>query len=355
MQPKIRVIRKKIKRKQYIAVSLYVMFVLLSLFVMSSYTWFSLSKTPRVNNMNVYITSASGLELSRTPNAETWYQELNFVEIASGFLLNNQVLRPVTWSDRDGCFYRATYGFDGRHAGFDQELNDGDVEYFIKTTYYARTGQTVDVKLKQVVSLNLDPNMSLSSMTDIDLAGTFMMGLPGFSKNEIMESITSGKPRNAEKAVRIGFRITPVNENGNALSNRGPMIIYEPNCDVHAEGTITGYVPTPSIDGTTTLVDSERLILQNATTFGLDMEADEAQILPGEFESNPTLFKMNVGEIVRIEMYIWLEGQDVDCTNAMAFALDLKEGVLDTGDQWLIGNIQFDASTEGQSGLVPIE
>ena len=114
MPQRKRYIKKKINRKIYFGFYLYLVIVLLSLFSVASYTWFSLSKTPRVNNMNVYITTASGLELSRTPGAETWYQQLNFLEMVPGVIRNNQVLRPVTWSEENQCFYAAAYGVDGR-------------------------------------------------------------------------------------------------------------------------------------------------------------------------------------------------------------------------------------------------
>ena len=317
----------------------------------TSYTWFTMSRVPQVNNMNVSIVSQQGLELSRSPGAETWYQELNFLEMVPGVIRQTQILRPATWSDAHGCFYAATYGADGRHLSY-KELNDGQNEYYIKTTYYARSGQSVDVQLKEIVSLNLSTDISFSSLTSLDLSGSFVMGVPGFSIQEILE----GSSGNADKAVRMGFRMTYVDKAGNKLSQRGPMIIYEPNCDVHVSKP-SGYIPTPSIDGTADLVSSpdERLIRQTATTLGFDEQSgtDQVEIRVGEFLNNPTLFHLEPEQIVKIEMYIWLEGQDVDCTNASVFALNDLKNLMD--DQWLIGNIQFAGTTESQSGMVPIE
>ena len=361
MPQKKRYVKKKIRRKVYFGFYLYLLIVLLALFSVASYTWFSLSKTPRVSNMNVYITSGSGLELSTNPGAETWYQELNFLEMVPGVITQRQLLRPVTWSDKDGCFYYATYGADGRHWGY-QELNDGQNEYYIKTTCYARSGQSVDVKLLGIDSLDISTDMSFSSLSDVNLAGSFMMSLPGFSRDQILKTLLEGPFGHAEKAVRMGFRITQVDSSGDRLGPRGSMIVFEPNCDVHANQE-KGYVPTASIDGTATLVGGEydddgnpnpRLIRQNATTFGeISPDLTKVQIRVGGFENNPTLFHLDAGEIVKIELYIWLEGQDIDCTNSSVFALNNLSEITD--DQWLIGNIQFEASTESQTGMVPIE
>ena len=46
--------------------------------------------------------------------------------------------------------------------------------------------------------------------------------------------------------------------------------------------------------------------------------------------------------MVRIELYVWLEGQDVDCTNRISQAQ-------------ILASIQFATETSGQSGLKPIE
>ena len=105
-----RYIKKKIKRNTYFGFYLYLIIVLLSLFTVASYTWFTMSRVPQVNNMNVTIVSQQGLELSRTPGADTWYQQLNFLQMVPTVITNNQVLRPATWSDKNGCFYAATYG-----------------------------------------------------------------------------------------------------------------------------------------------------------------------------------------------------------------------------------------------------
>ena len=49
---------------------------------------------------------------------------------------------------------------------------------------------------------------------------------------------------------------------------------------------------------------------------------------------------------MRIELYLWLEGQDVDCSNIMANATEPTR---------ILANIQFTGSTENQSGMVPME
>ena len=63
----------------------------------------------------------------------------------------------------------------------------------------------------------------------------------------------------------------------------------------------------------------------------------------GEFETDTKLFSLDVDELARISVYVWLEGQDVDCTNVIGH------------EAQILASIQFAADASGQSGLVPIE
>ena len=345
MPQKIRVVRKKIRKNQYIAISLYVMFVLMSLFVMASYTWFSLSRTPRVTNMNVYITSAAGLELSADMNE--WELQLN--------VWNTELvpvdLRPVTWSEDTSQFWAAAYGTDGRQMDLSQwhpltderHANKMAIQngYYMKSTYFARSGMITDVELAPAMLVNEEGTQG---------AGTYVLGVPSWDMEGLLH-VNSGK--GAESCLRVGFLCTPgtlADADGNGEfdtftpnADRGAMYIYEPNMDRHQSGP-GDYIPTPSIDGGPTLVPEDRMILQKASGWA-DMETPEIsniQLSLGEFVTNQPLFRVIPGEVVQIEMYIWLEGQDIDCANPM------------NGAQ-LMANIQFRGTTEAHTGMVPIE
>lgn len=335
--------QKKVRRKKlnkgYLAFYLYMLLVLMSLFSVASYTWFSLSQTPRVSDMNMYITTQAGLELAATPTG-VWGQQLDFREIVD----ETTPLRPVTWSEQDQCFYAAGYGFDGRLLDYDswQKLNDERNAnnttldgYYIKTTFYARSGQNVDVKFSPAVEVS----------EGIAGAGTYVMGQPVWS---FFEHENAGL--GAQYAVRLGLRTLLVDTNGDpyvdpitgTVAEASDFLIYEPNCDYHADGT-TGYKQTPSIDGTDTLVDSENLILQSYSYWTESTPKVRGEVVHhlGDFLNTPKLFYLESGKIMKIDLYIWLEGQDVDCLNSIQKAQ-------------LIANIQFSGDTESQSGLTPI-
>jgi len=319
-------------KKRYIAMYLYMLVILFALLTTASYTWFSLSRTPRVSDLYMYVNAPTGLELSLTPDAEEWELQLDFLDMMDV----TAPLRPVTWSDAEQRFYAAAYGIDGRLTGQWEPLTDqrnankSNLDgYYIKTSFYARSGQSVDVSLSPAVEVE----------EGIEGAGTYVIGYPEWNAEEIVHS---NGGRGAQHAMRMGFRVTPVDKTGRETGSPSQFIIYEPNILGHPDNSL-GYVPTPSIDGTQTLVPEDRLILQTDTLW---TEADPVQrgvvvYHMGEFRQEPRLFRLNSGETVRIDLYVWLEGQDVDCTNEIHKAQ-------------ILANVQFNASGEGQSGLVPI-
>lgn len=319
-------------RRRTILFYLYLVLILMMMTVVATYTWFSLSQTPRVSDLYMYVNTQSGFEIALTPDAEEWGYQLDFRDMVDV----TTHLRPVTWSERDQQFYAANYGIDGRRTGqwdpMDDERNankDNLDGYYIKATFYARTGQDVTVSLSPAVEVE----------EGVSGAGTYLIGMPVWDSEAIIHN--DGGQR-AESAVRVGLRITPVDATGTS-TGASEFFIYEPNCDSNADGS-TNYLPTPSIDGTATLIDEAHLIRQTSSTW---TEADPVQrdvVIRdlGEFVTDTELFTLLAGEMVQIDIYIWLEGQDVDCTNMIQEAQ-------------IMASLQFAAEAGSQSGMVPIE
>ena len=311
---------------------IFMLIVLLVLLTTASYTWFSLSQTPRVSDMQMYINAPAGLELAHRPDAEEWVQQLDFRELTE----ETAPLRPVTWSEADQRFYAAEYGYDGRrtdnwHALSDaNNANRADVYgYYVKTTFYVRSGTAMDVSLSPAVEV----------AEGVQGSGTYLVGVPQWDSEEIIH-VNGGL--GAQNAMRLGFRITPVGSDGLPIGETSQFIIYEPNCDGHLYREFE-YTPTESIDGTGTLVTEDRLILQSVSSW---READPVQRSVvihqlGEFLTEPFLFSIGEGELRMVELYVWLEGQDVDCSNEIQAAQ-------------IFASIQFHGDTANQGGLVPI-
>ena len=311
---------------------IYVLLALFVLLVTASYTWFSLSQTPRVSDMELTVASTVGIQLSETYDAEDeeWGQVVDFQSIIG----ENTMLQPASWSVGKNAFVTATYGTDGRQIENRYILlndeqnanrNDGNA-YYVKGTFYARSDTEVDIYLGEAVEVNEGVNTS----------GTYVIGTPVWD-NQSIRHYDGGL--GAETAVRIGLRITPVDWFTGAEIDEPVFYIYEPNYDVHIDENIFGDVITPSVDGGT-YEDTSYMIYQTASTWreSYPVQKDVTIKELGTFVGDTYLFTLEPEDMVKIDLYIWLEGQDVDCTNLI-------------GEARIIANIQFDAEYSGQTGL----
>ena len=141
------------RQRRRTIIYLYVLFALLVLLVTATYTWFSLSQTPRVSNMEMYVTSSVGIELAESYDAddEEWGQVLDFQNIIG----EETVLQPASWSDSQKSFVTAYYGTDGRTIqnryillSDEQNANRNDEHaYYVKGSFYARSETAVSVSL----------------------------------------------------------------------------------------------------------------------------------------------------------------------------------------------------------------
>lgn len=326
--------RTRIRRLSRPLIYLYVLMILLTLFTVATYTWFAISRTPKVSDMGLSVNAPKGLELSADPLAEEWTQQLNFIDLTG----ETAPLRPVTWSEKDQRFYAAHYGFDGRLTNHWEPLNDDRHAnknnadgYYLKGTFFARSEQPVTVSLSPAVEVEEGRKG----------AGTYLIGTPVWDAQQILHN-NGGS--GAELAVRIGIQVQITDLNGEPTEEPPVFYIYEPNCNLHIDGT-RSYVATPSILGGASLVPENRLITQTASTWTEVSPVQRTAVIHtmGEFTSDTELFKLSDSELARLNVYVWLEGQDVDCTNEIGRAAQV------------LANLQFAADNGGHSGLVPIE
>ena len=172
-------------------------------------------------------------------------------------------------------------------------------------------------------------------------AGTYDIGTPVWDSENVGH--TNGG-HGAEYAVRNGIRITKFDVATETRKGESVFYIYEPNSDKHINGE-NGMIETKSIDGTETLVPGNRLLRQTTSTWeeAEPVQRDVVIRELGEFATDSYLFDLAADEFAKIDIYVWLEGQDVDCTNEIG-----KESQI-------FVNMQFQAEANGQSGLEGIE
>ncbi len=314
---------------------LYILLALLLLLVAASYTWFSLSQTPHVSGMEMSVTSAVGIQLAEQYNAteEEWGQVLDFQKIIG----EQTALQPASWSVKQNALVSAAYGSDGRVIDGkyiiltdEQNANRADEHaFYVKGSFYARSDMDVDISLGEAVEVD----------EGVKTSGTYVIGTPLWNDQRILHDDGG---QGAETAIRIGIRVTPVDAFTGRVMDGSEFFIYEPNYDVHLDENIVGDVITRSVDGGT-YEDTAVVIYQTASTWKEAYPVQQNVTIKtlGEFEGDTYLFTLGADEMVKIDLYIWLEGQDIDCTNLISEAQ-------------IVANVQFDAEYSGQSGLETI-
>lgn len=315
--------------------SFYLVLVLFTLITVASYTWFAISRTPRVSDMNLYVNSSTRLELSVDPLAQDWVLRLELQDL----MPESTPLRPVTWVEEEQCFYAAAYGIDGRLMDFSfwEKLNDqrhankDNLDgYYIKLSFFARANSAVHVSLSPAVEVD----------QGIHGSGTYVIGAPVWNGEELSHDNAG---LGAETAVRIGIRITPVDKSGIPTGEESTFFIYEPNADSHIDGS-QGYVPTPSVTGAEQLIPEMYLIRQSVSTWSESYPIERDKVIKdlGEFQDETRLITLRAGQMVRMDVYVWLEGQDADCVDLIRQAQ-------------ILACLQFDSDPVGGSGMTPIE
>lgn len=313
---------------------LYVVLILSILLVNATYTWFSLTRTPKLSDLYISIGSNTGMELAHDPLSEEWTQHLDMREV----LQNMAPLKPVTWVHSEQCFYAAEFGIDGRISGITKKLSDDrnanrtDSEgYYIKHSFYAHTGTPTKVSLTPA-KVGAD---------GLEGYGTYLIGTPVWDGQAVLHE---NGGHGAEFAMRVGIRITKLDLQGAPTGETPLFYVYEPNYDGHAEGE-NSVVETFGLDGQTPLVPTEQLIRQTSSAWTEAYPVEKNVIVKelGDFTTDTYLFDLNAEEIAQIELYFWLEGQDIDCNNQIGQAAQI------------FANVQFSADVDNNSGLEKID
>lgn len=314
---------------------LYVLLALLTLLVTASYTWFSLTQSPRISSMDLSVASTVGIRLAQRYDAEEedWGQVIDFYDMIG----ENTVLQPASYSAARDAFVTAAYGTDGRVIERkytvltdEQNANRSDEHaYYVKGTFYVRSDTEVSVSLGEAIEVNEGVNTS----------GTYVIGTPVWNSQNVLHDDGG---LGAETAIRVGIRITPVNPDTGGEIGESEFYIYEPNYDVHLDENIEGEVKTESVDGGD-YEDTAYMIYQTASTWKEAYPVQQNVTIKdlGEFVSDTYLFTLDVDSMVRIDLYVWLEGQDVDCTNLI-------------DEAQIVANIQLKTEYGGQTGLEEI-
>ena len=311
-------------------------FLLLGLIVVvpMTFAWLDVSRVPFVSDMDISVVAENGLMIAEDMGGQPgeWKMYLD----ASPYLDVMVPLQPVTWCD--GQLQKLKYGLSGRSSGvepltpeninvfYPEDLSSPEAEEARKRGYTVY----IDYWLK-AEGAKTDVYLTSPAETENGLEnGTYLVGLPVW--NEAENKHDNGA-YGSETTLRMGLQIweahmEPKDDDEYDEASDEPQFkaviddenaydffIYEPNADIHPDAA-NGYVTTTAIGTNQPLVDADHLILQNASTWTErdPVAKSEVEYKMGEFITNPKLFTITRNNLFKVRMWIWMEGQDIDCS-----------------------------------------
>ncbi len=275
----------------------------------ATYAWMTISSSLRVSDLELNVVTDNAMELALDVDGEPgeWSTLLSLGDLISP----DTEMAPATWSARDGKFYTVRYGLDGRPSNLTEltvtTINsnlhtpepaeaeaDREPGYLIALDLWIRTGASqAQVYLSEPTE----------RVTDVLGEGTWVIGEPVWNPASVRHD---NGGNGAEAAVRMGFRCYDEDY------DTGGFVIYEPNA-------LENEAPTPSVDGGP-LQGSGKLIRQGVTTWSEQSPVlrDSVDYEVAPFLDDSSLFILSRGEPRKFTLYIWLEGQDPDCSNSIS-------------------------------------
>ncbi len=236
----------------------------------ATYAWFSMSNTPRVENLALVAGTTGNLQIADTIGGN-YGEMLNLQNNGSGGNMSSVILNPATTTN--GVDFLAPVYTENEVTGTAQIAeSDLKTKYIYEKIFYLKA----DVQNSQTSNRTFD----IFFLANSSNGGTYISN----------KTINTDQ---AASAVRLSFTV--------GEGNGATTIIYEPNVDTH----VTGEQATNSLNAQ---YGGYSTIKQNSGRSFVD----------GAENYSPRLFTITENTPVKVTMRVWIEGTDADCVNAIA-------------------------------------
>lgn len=310
--------RKKEKRRKLLLIPLISSAIL---FITSSYAWFSANRMVTVDSLKVHVQADGGLEVST--NAIDWKQVVNvqdIIDARSKYPSSiNQVPNEMSPVSTGATI---TNGLMEMFEGNATSNSDGD--FVLVTNKSTETESFGEESSGLFIAFDVFFRVKSTKELYID----------GASKIEYTSDRTPG----IENATRIAFLTEGTSADtpsaSQALKGASSAIIWEPNYDVHTEHGVNHARDTYGISTS----QAGALKINYDGVIGEIPETSQVLVSNAKSSSYPSLFrsvdtkiattKANTAnqkimdlnpDVTKIRIYMWIEGQDVDCEDYASY------------------------------------
>lgn len=332
---------KNQKKKNNLKLSILLLILLLLVLIASTYAWFTANQTVTVDSVDVHIEAQNGLQIST--NATDWKSLIENADITANAYAGNKnqlptSMEPVsTVGDIDD-----TTGFMKMYYG---KVEADETDGFDKLTATAEAEPVADekttpkfVSFDVFLRVNSDTKLKMTSGSKVVMKdGSTDKGIKQASR--VAFCIEGNTPAGSDVATITGLK------GAKSFSDTAKTVyIWEPNANLHTAAavahakdnynitTTTGGTKTDKVayagikkafDTKTLLKDTytdgdnfstitpDYVTLANANGDMLTADGNEGT---EEAPAEQKIFALTAG-ITKVRIYMWIEGQDVDCEN----------------------------------------
>lgn len=265
-----------------------------------SYAWFTMGNEANLGNIDLSVVAASGIQVSM--DAATWRSTLTTAEITGGSYGG--------YSDHTNQFPTAgilpvsSIGevVNGKQRMFLGTMKDGKLTAEEQNDVKGNEGQYIAFDLFFQVSA--DKDIYLNEGSKVTYKDTIDM-----------------KTHYASRVSFINLGSASTAAEARTLKTSQSVKIWEPNAKLHTDYVIANGLATADTaldyQGVKApITDPADLTSPSATYFSKVETIKPAQNNNGEIidGAEPVVFSLKKG-INKVRIYIWLEGQDIDCNN----------------------------------------
>ncbi len=300
---------------------------LLSL-VGATYAWLTMSDAPMVSDLALYLVSDNDMAFLVAPDVDGEPGEFGLILDLSTSSQRGTLLKPVTFSASQFAFLLPEYALDGRikagspiylettidtpsiYSPYISPAADSEIlgEYVYKTTFWVRADAVpVDVSLAS----------TFTNTDGVEVTGSYLVGEPIWNDTSYYhENSGSG----AEYAIRIGLYFFGTEED----PDDHRFVIIEPNADGGNAVLYDSKYFTQSVDGEgmdLAAGDKRVTLIQQYSSGWKEKDPilkGEVDYTSGKVIGDDYIITIQQAETRKVELYVWLEGNDADCLNTIS-------------------------------------
>ncbi len=314
----------KKKRKNRLPLLLVMMGFTITMLGTTTYAWFTANRTVTVNDIQVNIAASGGIQVSE--DGQNWRSLVTDTQLVAA-----TTLYPAAVNQIPGELNAVSTGLivdsTGKMEMYTGSVTADGTDFELSTTKSTETHGTAGSFVAFDLFIRLDSSVG----------GTIYLT----PNSGVIADGTDTGIKNASRIAFVNLGNTPI---GNPLStvqalNAGAAAnvrMWEPNHDSHTSAAVTHAFNTYGLtvaNNDTFVVPYDGVVAEFGTDDNIlvgeanavDNPTLFADVTPtfstvAGFSTYPTAFTLTPGTITKMRIYMWIEGQDVDCENAASGA-----------------------------------